>query len=151
MTWAATTFAFFVFPRLRGLTCNSTFSSDIHLSLGDVNFRPSWENPEHPSVRIKGTKTDPFRSGQIILIGKTNESVCPVKAMKTFISVRNSASLHLFIYASGQPQTKDSFTSETRQLLSPACFNPYTSRNVGMKCSIKVTLCPIDLHGQLSW
>ena len=96
MTWAATTFAFFVFPRLRGLTCNSTFSSDIHLSLGDVSFRPSWGNPEHPSVRIKGTKTDPFPSGQIILIGKTNESVCPVKAMKTSISVRNSTSGHLF-------------------------------------------------------
>ena len=96
MTWAATTFAFFVFPRLRGLTCNSTLSSDIHLSLGDVSFRPSWGNLEHPSVRIKGTKTDPFPSGQIILIGKTNESVCPVKAVKTFISVRNSTSGHLF-------------------------------------------------------
>ena len=44
MALAATTFAFFVFPRLRELTCNSTFSSDIHLSLGDVNFRPSWGN-----------------------------------------------------------------------------------------------------------
>ena len=128
MTWAATTFAFFVFPRLRKLTCNSTFSFDIHLSLDDVNFRPSWGNPEHSSIRIKGTKTDPFRSGQIILIEKTNESVCPVKAMKTFISVRNSTSRHLFIHASGQPQTKDSFTSETRQPLSPACFNQYTSR-----------------------
>ena len=151
MTWAATTFAFFVFPRLRGLTCDSTFSSDIHLSLGDVNFRPSWGNPEHPSVRIKGTKTDPFRSGQIILIEKTNESVCPVKAMKTFISVRNSTSGHLFKRLGNLRQKILSRQKQLRNLLSPACFNPYTSRNVGMKCSIKVTLCPIDLHGQLSW
>ena len=52
MTWAAMTLTFSGFLRLRELTCNSTFASDTHFSLGDVNFVPSWGNPEHLSVRI---------------------------------------------------------------------------------------------------
>lgn len=124
MTWAAMTLSFFGFLRLGELTCNGKFSSDTHLSLGDVTFLPSWDNPDHMSIRIKVSKTDPFRSGQTIMVGKTNQPVCPVKAMKSYFSLRNSTPGPLFIYASGQPLSKDALTSETRQLLSQSGLNP---------------------------
>ena len=66
------TLSFFGFLCLGELTCNRKFSSDTHLSLGDVTFLPSWDNPDHMSIRIKVSKTDPFRSGQTIMVGKTN-------------------------------------------------------------------------------
>ena len=99
--WAAMTLAFFGFLRLGELICNSTFSPDTHLSLGDVTFLPSWDNPDYMSVRINISKTGPFRRGQTITIGKTNKPVCPVKAMKAYISVRTTTSGPLFIFTSG--------------------------------------------------
>lgn len=99
--WAAMTLAFFGFLRVEKLICNSTFSPDTHLSLRDVTFLPSWDNPDYMSVRINISKTGPFRRGQTITIGKTNKLVCPVKAMKAYISVRTTTSGPLFIFTSG--------------------------------------------------
>lgn len=89
MIWAAMTLAFFGFLRLGELTCNSKFSPETHISPEDVTFLPSWENPDHLSVHIKISKTDSFRSGQTILIGKTHQPVCPVQAMKAYLSTRD--------------------------------------------------------------
>lgn len=122
MIWAAMTLAFFGFLRLGELTCNSKFSPEAHLSPEDVIFLPSWENPDHLSVRIKISKTDPFRSGQTILIGKTHQPVCPVQAMKAYMFTRDRTPGPLFTYVSGKPLTKDALTSETRQLLSQSGF-----------------------------
>ena len=122
MIWAAMTLAFFGFLRLGELTCNSKFSPEAHLSPEDVIFLPSWENSDHLSVRIKISKTDPFRSGQTILIGKTHQPVCPVQAMKAYMSTRDRTPGPLFMYVSGKPLTRDALTSETRQLLSQSGF-----------------------------
>ena len=96
MLWAAMSLAFFGFLRLGELTCNSKFSPETQLTADDVTFLPSWENPVHMSVRVKISKTDPFRSGQTILLGKTHQPVCPVRAMKTYIAIRKSGEL-LFV------------------------------------------------------
>ena len=70
MIWAAMTLAFFGFLRLGEMTCKSPYSPVIHLSPGDITYLSSFNNPEYMSVRIKVSKTDPFRSGQTIIIGK---------------------------------------------------------------------------------
>lgn len=120
MVWAAMTFAFFGFLRLGELTCNSTFSKDIHLTLNDLKFFPNEKDAIHLSVYIKASKTDPFRTGQNIIIGKTNQAVCPVLAMKQYLSVRNPCPGPLFVFSSGKPLTKVNLTAETRSLLSRA-------------------------------
>ena len=122
MIWAAMTLAFFGFLCLGELTCNSNFFPEVHLSPEDISFLPSWENPDHLSVHIKISKTDPFRSGQTILIGKTHQPVCPVQAMKAYMSIRHHTPGPLFMYVSGKPLTKEALTSETRQLLSQSGF-----------------------------
>ena len=124
MIWAAMTLAFFGFLRLGELTCNSNFSSDIHLTLDDISFLPSFRNSDYLSVRIKVSKTDPFRSGQTIIIGKTNQLICPVEAMKKYIPLRGTSRGPLFLYVKGSPLTKQALTSETRNLLSLSGFNP---------------------------
>ena len=124
MLWAAMTLAFFGFLRLGELTCNTKFSPEEHLSPDDITFLPSWEHLDHMSVRIKISKTDPFRAGQSILIGKTSQPVCPVQAMKAYLSIRNPAPGPLFLYVTGKPLTKEALTLETRQLLSQSGFTP---------------------------
>ena len=101
MIWAAMTLAFFGFLRLSDLTCNSVYSKDTHLSPSDISFLPSWDDPKHFSVHIKISKTDPFRTGQTILIGKSGQEICPLKGMKNYLSVRESSSGPLFKYLSG--------------------------------------------------
>ena len=118
MIWAAVTLAFFGFMRLGELTGNSQFSSDAHLTPLDIIFHPSQSNPSHLLVKVKVSKTDPFRMEHNLLIGQTNQSICPVNAMKHYLTRRGITPGPLFIFASGRPLTKDALTAETRQLPS---------------------------------
>ena len=117
MIWAAMTLAFFGFMRLGELTCNSQFSPDAHLTPFDIIFHPSQSNPSHLLVKVKVSKTDPFRMGHNLLIEQTNQSICPVNAMKHYLTRRGTTPGPLFIFTSGRPLTKDALTAETRQLL----------------------------------
>ena len=74
------TLAFFGFLRIGELTCNSTFDPKLHLMNRDITFMPR-NSPQYMLVRLKVSKTDPFRQGQTIVIGKTNSPLCPISAM----------------------------------------------------------------------
>ena len=124
MIWAAMTLAFFGFMRLGELTCNSRYSLETHLSPSDVRFLPTSSNPHYMSIQVKISKTDPFRIGHTLLLGKTNQSLCPVNAMKTYLGFRTNTPGPLFQYQSGTPLTKDALTSETRSLLAMSGLNP---------------------------
>lgn len=124
MIWAAMTLAFFGFLRLGELTCNSKFNSTIHLTQDNIAFSSGigTGSKEFMTVYIKESKTDPFRVGHTITVGATNCPLCPVLAMKHYISRRSSSPGPLFIHASGTPLTKQTLTSETRNLLTKAGF-----------------------------
>ena len=64
MLWAACCLAFFGFLRAGGLTVpnDSAFDPSVHLAWGDLAVDKP-ENPAVLSVRIKASKTDPFRTG----------------------------------------------------------------------------------------
>lgn len=53
-----------------------------------------------------------------LLIGQTNQSICPVNVMKHYFTRRGTTPGPLFIFASGRPLTKGALTAESRQLLS---------------------------------
>lgn len=49
----------------------------VHLSVNDILV----DDAKHPSVlciRIKQSKTDPFRKGVDLFVGKTGSGLCPV-------------------------------------------------------------------------
>ena len=75
------------------------------------------------TVRIKESKTDPFRLGHTIAIGASHTEVCPVQALHDYISLRPTTIGPLFIFASGKPLTKQNLTFETRKLPNQAGFN----------------------------
>ena len=119
MLWAAMTLAFFGFLRLGELTCISTFDPQLHLMNRDITFMPR-NSPQYMLVRLKVSKTDPFRQGQTIVIGKTNSPLCPISAMVAYLNSRplSSDSGPLFTYVSGGPLTRENLTRETRLLIS---------------------------------
>ena len=71
-------------------------------------------------VRLKVSKTDPFRKGQTIVIGRANPNLCPISAMEAYLESRSPLpnSGPLFTFQSGSFLTWGRFTSETRLLLS---------------------------------
>ena len=76
------------------------------------------------SIQVKIMKTDPFRIGHTILIGKTNQPICPVKAMKMYLATKTNTPGPLFQYQSGSLLTKDALTYETRSLLAMSEVKP---------------------------
>ena len=144
MLWVAMTLAFFGFLRLKEMTCNSPYSPAIHLSPCDITFLPNSLSPEHMSVRIKVSKTDPFRSGHTIIVGKTAQPICPVRAMQVFLSFRETSPGPLFQYLSRSPLTKAGLTSETRQLLSMSGLQPSQYR-IGLLQPLPKSASPLGL------
>ena len=123
MSWAAITLAFFGFLRLGELTCNSKFNGDTHLMPEDVVFSNEVQPTTAMFIRIKESKTDPFRVGHTITIGGTNTPLCSVLAMKQYLAIRPPKSGPLFVNAVGKPLTKQALTLESRKLLAQAGFN----------------------------
>lgn len=97
------------------------------------------------SVRIKTSKTDPFRSGQTIVIGKIDQRVCPVLAMTTYLSSRGTKTGPLFQYLSGAPLTKAGLTSETRQLFFMSGFQPSQYVGHSYRIGAATTSASVDL------
>jgi hypothetical protein len=85
---AAITLAFFGFLWLGELTCNSKCNGDTHLMPEDVVFSNEIQPTAAMFIRIKESKTDPFRVGHTITIGGTNTPLCPVLAMKQYRPIR---------------------------------------------------------------
>ena len=56
--------------------------------------------------------------------GKTDQPICPVRAVKTFLSFQGTSTGPLFQYLSGSPLTKVELTCETRQRLSMSGLQP---------------------------
>ena len=72
------------------------------------------------SIIIKQSKTDQARKGMKIVIGRTNDDLCPVAALLTYLKIRGSQPGPLFRWQSGIPLTKNKFVEEVRMVLEAA-------------------------------
>ena len=89
MIWAACCLAFFGFLRSSEFTVQQQgiYDKTANLSLEDIAL-DSRSSPMMIRVNIKQSKTDPFRQGVFIYLGKTESSVCPVKAIIPYLAIR---------------------------------------------------------------
>lgn len=87
MLWAACCTCFFGFLRSREVTVPSlrAYDAECHLSNGDVML-DSLDHPKLVYVKIKVSKTDPFRQGVTVCLGRTDNDLCPVGACSDSIS-----------------------------------------------------------------
>ena len=81
------TLTFFGFLRIGELTCNLTFDPKYNLMKRDITSMPRC-SPKYMLVLLKVSKTDPFRQGQTIDIGKINSPLCPISGMATYLNSR---------------------------------------------------------------
>ena len=118
MLWAACTTCFFGFLKSGEITAHTTrtFDSTYHLTLEDISV-VNIGQPGAVQVRIKASKTDPFRKGVDIFLGRTSNSLCPVAALLAYLVIRSKSLGPLFCMANGAYLTRDLFVREVCKVL----------------------------------
>ena len=121
VSWAASTLAFFAFCRSGEITvpCEGGYDPTAHLSFNDLAVDNA-KLPSQLSMRLKKTKTDPFREGVRVTIGVTKDDLCPIGAMMAYLVYRGSKDGPLFCWPDGTPLTRTRFVQETRTALTKA-------------------------------
>ena len=107
LIWAACCLCFFGFLRAGELTVpsNDGYDPAVHLYVGDLAL----DNATQPSlirVKVKQSKTDPFRKGVDLYLGRTGTDLCPVAVLLDFLQVRGTTPGLLFTFADGRLLTR---------------------------------------------
>ena len=71
-------------------------------------------------VQIKASKTDPFRQGVTLVIGRTNNNLCPVTAILVYMAARGPGPGPLFIWEDKRFLTREAFVAAVRAALREA-------------------------------
>lgn len=121
MLFAAASLCFFGFMRSGELTIPSAASYDegTHLSFRDVAV-DCIHNPRILRVYLKASKTDPFRVGVNIYVGRTGNILCPVTAVLHYMVARGQGTGPFFRFEDGAPLTRMKFVDKVKEALSQA-------------------------------
>ena len=132
MLWAAATLCFFGFFRSGEITvpAESSFDEGAQLTFRDVSV-DRIENPQVLKVRLKASKTDPFRLGVDVFIGRTDDEVCPVAAVLAYMARRGPGAGPFFKFRDGKPLTRARLVTEVKQALTAAGVDcrPYSGHS----------------------
>ena len=114
----------FGFLRARELTVpgNDVFDAASHLTREDFAV----DIPEDPTVvrvRLKASKTDPFRRGITLIIGNGDPDLCPVKALVCYLLVRGEKADPFLVFEDRQFLTWLRFVKEVREALGKVGVN----------------------------
>ena len=90
------------------------------LSEGDVAL-DSLVAPTTAQVCIKSSKTDPYRRGVLVYLGKTANELCPMVAIAAYMVIRRRAAGPFFRVASGSPLSRVQFVRLVRALEAIRC------------------------------
>ena len=72
------------------------------------------------SLNIKHSKTDQGRRGVRVVIGRTDDDICPIAPLLSYLVTRGNKPGALFLWADGSPLSKCKFVEEVRSALSKA-------------------------------
>lgn len=118
--------AFFGFLRCGEFTINQRkFDPSVDVCLGDVTFYETYVD-----LKLKSSKTDPFRQGISIPLFKINSSLCPYTALQNYLIERNkkfelklSPSDPFFLMDTGRPLSRTYFILHIKHILGRLGFN----------------------------
>lgn len=121
MLWAAVCLGFFGFMRAGEFTvpADNAYDPTAHLNTEDISV-DSKANPSMARIKLKKSKTDPFRQGVDIYVGRTFGQLCPVAAILAYLAVRGPGTGPLFMFADGRFLTRDRFVTRVRGALTAA-------------------------------
>ena len=126
------------------------YDSSVHLSIEDVTVDSRF-NPTTIWFTIKQSKTDSFRMGFNLCLGRTESVVCPVKAVLPYLATRGNTPGSLFSSENGTPLTRVQFktllsATLKRAGLDDTKYNTHSFR-IGAATSAKMAGIT-DLHIQ---
>ena len=118
MLWAATCLCFFGCLRAGEVTApeRGKFDPKAHLTFDDMPVDRA-EDPTRLSVRLKASKTDQFREGTVIHLGRTGQALCPVAAMLAYLVRRKEGEGPLFRFEDGRLLTRPWLVREVKEAL----------------------------------
>ena len=110
MWWASCCLAFLGFLKAGKLTVpnDSTFNPQVHLTWIDIAVDNS-KNHRVLGITIKASKTDPFRRGIKLFLGKVASDLCPVSAMLAYMVIKKSRDGPLFAFHDGRTLIRQRF------------------------------------------
>ena len=123
MLWAAVCVGFFGFLCAGEFTVrtSSNFNPSVSLTPSEIALDRYWHaDPTMVRLMLKQSKTDPFRHGVDIFLGRTNTDLCPVSALLAFMAVRPKCPGPLFVYSDGTFLTRDKLVTAMRNALQSA-------------------------------
>lgn len=125
MLWAMMCLCFFGFLRAgEAVAPEANFDPSQHLTYSDIAV-DDIANPTLLQVNIKQSKTDPFRVGVKIWMGRTGGDLCPVAAVLAYMALRGPGEGPLFRFQDGSPLTRQKLVTKLREVL----------QKVGIDCS----------------
>ena len=97
----------------------SKFDSRVHLCFSDLAVDNA-QAPQVISIKLKHSKSDQFMKGVKLILGRTNNVLCPVTALLTYLSYRGNSPGSLFCWDDQKPLSKSKFVNHVRQALLAA-------------------------------
>ena len=98
---------------------DTAFDEATHITFNDVAV-DRLKEPTMVRARLKTSKTDPFRKGVDVVVGKTGDAIFPVSAVLNYLLARGAGPGPLFHFKDGKPLTKARFVSQAREALQTA-------------------------------
>ena len=130
MFWATCTLGYFGFLRSAEFTVPSLvgFLPSVHLGVQDIAV-DSTSDPSCIRVNIKASKTDPFRMGCSIHIGRDKYPSCALHALLAYLVIRGDGPRPLFLCQNGQPLSRALFTDWLRRSVASAGLSGHFYRH----------------------
>ena len=151
MFTAAVLTAFFGLLRVSEYTSPTryTFDPNIQLTLNDVHI--NWVR-RLAFLRIKASKTDPFRLGVTLRLGATRNDLCPVHALLRYIVIRSLRCGPLFMFADNTFLTRADITTLLHRSLPQSInFNTHSFRKGGASALAAVGTPPYVIQIMGRW
>ena len=121
------------------------FDPNTHLSYTDVMV-DNTEKPQYITVRIKASKTDPFRKGTTVYLGTTGTDLCPVAAILDYMVRRGNHPGPMFQFQDHRPLTRARLGAELREALKAVGYDPhkYVGHSYRIGAATTASLCGIQ-------
>ena len=150
MLWASCCVGFFGFLRAGEFTVRTQedFDPAFALMLEDVAV-DRHANPTMVRIRLKQSKTDPFRKGVAVFLGRTGADLCPVAALLAYIAVRPVSRGPLFVFRDGSFLTRERLVVAVRQALQQAGKDPTRFAGHSFRIGAATTAAQVGLEDSL--
>ena len=121
MLWAASTTTFCGFCRSGEVTvqCESKFGPQMYLCFSDIAVDNAL-SPNTISIKLKLSKTDQLKKGVKLVMGRTNDDLCPVTALLPYVIHHGDAPGPLFQLDNHTPLSKSKFVNHVHPALLAA-------------------------------